>query len=512
MGRAGNAGTQFVDEQAHGSGVTRQVVAQGFAREVAGTTQADDARTDDTGEVMEAVDAVLSALAEGRERQTVVVGVAATENDAGTIVEAHVGSANLGNRCLADDMIGRFERRQLVGHVNLMPVTVDGLLTIGRDEQTQVVLIGNLLLHLIAATQQEVLGARLEGLLYELQQRQRVDGGQETLHEPQLLVAGDEAVALVVVGINFVHQTDGAYVTAGIRHLVTHGAEHGLLGTGNLRLREAITENLLLMGNEVGNTLAQTALGQFDRGIGNACSTKEARVLDTARGIGGIVERQGGKARLHQTIDKTALQVLAVVVGGLYGRRLRQQHEHIELGGLNARSRGDGDCFGGIFGNDWDFGGDALSGMSGQSAKLLANHLLHLVDINIANNSQCHELRTVPLLIVVADGLGRGMTDDGGIANSDTAVVDGAVEQLTDKAHGIVGLRAATRQPLRQDDATLLLHLGRVDGKTTGPVGEDGQRGVDQQGVGTRQLQFVDGLVERRVGVEVLTELGATRL
>ena len=65
MGRAGNAGTQFVDEQTHGGGVTSQVVAQGFAREVAGTTQADDARADNTGEVMEAVNAVLSALAEG---------------------------------------------------------------------------------------------------------------------------------------------------------------------------------------------------------------------------------------------------------------------------------------------------------------------------------------------------------------------------------------------------------------------------------------------------------------
>ena len=104
------------------------------------------------------------------------------------------------------------------------------------------------------------------------------------------------------------------------------------------------------------------------------------------------------------------------------------------------------------------------------------------------------------------------MTDDGGVADGDASRVDGAVEQLHDETHGVVGLGAATRQPLRQDDAALLLHLLRGDGQAAGPVGEDGQRRVDHQGVGTRQLQLVDGLIERGVGVEVLAKLGALRL
>ena len=146
------------------------------------------------------------------------------------------------------------------------------------------------------------------------------------------------------------------------------------------------------------------------------------------------------------------------------------------------------------------------------TAKLLLDERLHLVGIDIAHDGQRHQLRAVPLLVVVADSLRRCMADDGGVADGDTPRVDGAVEQLHHQAHGIVGLSAAARQPLRQDDATLLLYLVGGYCQTTGPVGEDGQRGVDHQRVGTGQLQLVDGLVERGVGVEVLTELGALRL
>ena len=94
------------------------------------------------------------------------------------------------------------------------------------------------------------------------------------------------------------------------------------------------------MGDEVGNALAQAALDKFDRSIGGAGSAEEAAVLDATLGIGGVIERQGGETGLHQTVDKAALQILAVVVGRLYGGRLRQQHEHVELRGLDAGSRG----------------------------------------------------------------------------------------------------------------------------------------------------------------------------
>ena len=170
MGGACHAGTHLIDQQAHRGRVAGEIMAQRLAREVACTAEADDAWGDDAREVVEAVEAVLSALAEGRERQTVVLGIATTEDDAGAVVEAQVGGPDLGDGRLADDVVGRLQHDQLVGHVGEVPVTLNGLLAVGGDEQAQVVLVGHLLHHLVAATQQEVLWTALEGLLDERQQ------------------------------------------------------------------------------------------------------------------------------------------------------------------------------------------------------------------------------------------------------------------------------------------------------------------------------------------------------
>ena len=88
------------------------------------------------------------------------------------------------------------------------------------------------------------------------------------------------------------------------------------------------------------------------------------------------------------------------------------------------------------------------------------------------------------------------MADNGGVADGDTARVERTVEQFHHQLHGVVGLRAATRQPLRQDDATLLLYLLGGDGQSAGPVGQDGQCRVYKLLVATGQLQLVDGLVK----------------
>ena len=106
MGRACHTRTQFVDQQADRGRIACQVVVERLTAEVAGTTQADDARSHNRGVVAGAVEAILSSLTEGGKRHTVVFRISTTEDDAGSVIEPYVRSTNLWDGLFADDMIG----------------------------------------------------------------------------------------------------------------------------------------------------------------------------------------------------------------------------------------------------------------------------------------------------------------------------------------------------------------------------------------------------------------------
>ena len=374
-----------------------------------------------------------------------MLGVGLSEDDAGAIVEPHIGGSDGGDGLFADNVsiLRCGERRQGFGHVDVLPVAGHRLTAAVADELQQVVLAGNLQGHLfLAAAQQVVLGPRLEGRTDELQHGEGVDGGQELLKQPQLVGPRYQAVAVIVVGIDFIHEAGRAHIVR-TGHLVAHRTEQRLLGTVDFRLREAVAVYLLLGGNEVGNALAQLALRQLHRGIGGTRGPQEARILDGALGVGRVVERQGVEAQLHEAVQQTALQVLTVVVGRLHGTGLRQQHEHVKLRLLHVGVGGYARHLGRVLRD-----GRCLMSLIGPKSpvcpKLLPNQPLYKVGINVAHHGHGHQLRTVPMLIVVANGLRRGVPDDGRVADGDTARIKRAVQQLHHQLHRVVCLGAAT--------------------------------------------------------------------
>ena len=252
--------------------------------------------------------------------------------------------------------------------------------------------------------------------------------------------------------------------------------------------------------------------------------------MHRAAGIGGVKKREGIEALLGKTVNQTAQQIQAVVGSGLHGGGLRQQHQDVEVYLLNAGGGDDASRIGGIFRNGRKIGGNIFTrgtlmngfnredGSSGgcrlgsKSCKLLADELLDTGGIDVAHHGHRHQFRTVPLLVILAYGLRCGMADDGGVADGDALRIERAIEQLHDQRHLMVGLGTAALQALGEDNATLLLHLVGTDQQTVGPVGQNGERSVDQQRVGGRQLQLVDGFSERCMGIKVFAELGTARL
>ena len=209
---------------------------------------------------------------------------------------------------------GRLQRSQHVGHVDILPVAAQRLMTGRIDKHRQVGLVADFPCHLLAAAQQVVLGACLESLPDECQHTYRVNGRQVLLHELQLLLTGYQVVVSIEVSIYLIHN-GGRRRVVPVGHMLTHLLERLPLGTVNLLLRETIVQNLLLMADKVGDALAQLTWSEFHRGIGSSGGTKEPAVLHRPAGIGRVVERQGVEALLHQTVHQVALQILAIAFG-----------------------------------------------------------------------------------------------------------------------------------------------------------------------------------------------------
>ena len=137
------------------------------------------------------------------------------------------------------------------------------------------------------------------------------------------------------------------------------------------------------------------------------------------------------------------MQGLAVVVGRLHGRGLRQQHEHIQLRLFHVGVGGYPCHLGRVLRDSW-CPICLMSPIGPIGSKLLLNQPLNIVGINVAYHGNGHQLRTVPMLIVVANGLRRGVTDDGRVADGDTARIERTVQQLHHQLHRVVCLGAAT--------------------------------------------------------------------
>ena len=126
--------------------------------------------------------------------------------------------------------------------------------------------------------------------------------------------------------------------------------------------------------------------------------------------------------------------------------------------------------------------------------------------VDVAHDDDGHQVRAVPVAVEGADGLGRGVLDN--VRQPDREALGvaraGVLDRELDAVHAL--LRALPEPPLLEHDAALALD-GRVgEGDAAGPLAQHVEAGrEDGRRVG-RDLEHVDGLVERRVGVEVRPE------
>jgi hypothetical protein len=147
-----------------------------------------------------------------------------------------------------------------------------------------------------------------------------------------------------------------------------------------------------------------------------------------------------------------------------------------------------------------------------QIGELRLDPALEIVGLEVTHRDHRHQIGAVPVAVVAHHRVPRGGLDDLRLADGDALGVLRAVEQhrrlLVEDAHP----RAPPQPPLLQHHPALLLNLLGVEGGAARPVAQHLQRAVDDLRLVGRDLQHVDGLVERGVGVEVGAELGADAL
>ena len=133
---------------------------------------------------------------------------------------------------------------------------------------------------------------------------------------------------------------------------------------------------------------------------------------------------------------------------------------------------------------------------------------LDRVDVDVADDHDTLLVRTVPLLIVVAERLVREVVHDLHQADGHTDRV--LVVRVDDRqellVHTHLGVLAAA--PLLVDHAALLVDVFPREEQAVGPVVEDPEAGVDRTRNGHGDVvDVIDGLVDRSIGVQVRAEL-----
>ena len=151
----------------------------------------------------------------------------------------------------------------------------------------------------------------------------------------------------------------------------------------------------------------------------------------------------------------------------------------------------------------------------GDRRENLLDFLLHLINIYIAHNNYCLQVRAIPLLIIVAQVLIREVIYDIHRADRHTIFVLGSLINL---GHSLLheslnGHTGTTCAPLFVNNTTLLVNLSIFEQQIVAPIVQNQQTRVDnaltfQWG----RAYVINGLVYRGVGVEIGTELNADGL
>ncbi len=136
-----------------------------------------------------------------------------------------------------------------------------------------------------------------------------------------------------------------------------------------------------------------------------------------------------------------------------------------------------------------------------------------MVYIDIANYDDTLVCWMIPFLIVVAKLLILEVVDDRHQADRITLTILTVRIKLLEIALKHTRAWACSQSPFLVDNATLLVNLFRVEGKTISPVAKDEQTRVESALTSCRYVvDIVNSLVDAGVGIQVATKLHADRL
>lgn len=136
----------------------------------------------------------------------------------------------------------------------------------------------------------------------------------------------------------------------------------------------------------------------------------------------------------------------------------------------------------------------------------------HGVDVEVAHRHEHRPLGPVPAVIIVGDQAGGRGPQNLHLADRQAGGQALALQKEVEAFdHNPIAGRVAGAL-LRQHDASLAVHRGRVDREVESGLAQQLDRGVDRLGVGSRHIQLVDGLREAGRGVGVGAERQAQTL
>jgi hypothetical protein len=147
-----------------------------------------------------------------------------------------------------------------------------------------------------------------------------------------------------------------------------------------------------------------------------------------------------------------------------------------------------------------------------QVAEPLRDFFLHRLRIEITDGDHGHQVGAIPVLVVADERLDWRLLDDLRLTDRDAVRVARALEHhlrvLVEQPHA----GAAAEPPLLEHYAALLRDLVRVERDVGRPVAQDVEALVHVVGLVARNLELIDGLVPRRVRVEIGAEPHADAL
>ena len=208
---------------------------------------------------------------------------------------------------------------------------------------------------------------------------------------------------------------------------------------------------------------------------------------------------------LHIDLDEVVHVLLVLGLGGVV---LHEDHELIDAHLLVLLEDIDGLVIVGHF-----LGHHLRSlGADLDAAEELLHLLLEVVDVDVANDDDGLIVRTIPLLVVLLQGLGLEVVDDAHQSDRHAHTVLRAGVHLGQGAGDHTLRGTLTQSPLIVDDVALLHDLVLLEQQSVGPVLEDEHAGVEGRLTrGGNIADAIDGLVDRGIGIQVAAKLHAER-